>query len=110
MLLAELDRLGLADKTVVVLIGDHIYGHSETNMWICQEMKTGELAWYERNRFDCGSGAIVAADGMLYLLTDDGDVVLVDATPKAFTPISNFKLPAQSVLRANLETLSSAGS
>src|SRR5439155_22000618 len=34
----------------VVLIGDHIYGHSETQTWVCQDLKTGNVKWTERDR------------------------------------------------------------
>src|SRR5262249_51609194 len=66
----------------VVLVGDHIYGHSETQMWVCQEFKTGKVKWQERAELSCRSGAITAADGRLYLLSDDGEVGLLVPNPK----------------------------
>ncbi len=80
----------------VVLVGDHIYGHSEPGMWVCQEFNTGDQIWSERNDFKCTSGSVIAADGMLYLYTDQGTVGLVDADPKAFNLVSQFKIAARS--------------
>jgi len=66
---------------------------------VCQEFKTGAEAWAERERFKGEkSGALTAADGLLYLLTDDGEVGLVEASPKEFKEISSFTLPEKSKL------------
>jgi outer membrane protein assembly factor BamB len=80
----------------VVVIDDHVYGHSEGLGWICQERKSGELKWDERNKFNCTSGAITAADGLLYLYTDGGVVALVEPSPDAFKEISSFTIPEMS--------------
>ena len=80
----------------VVLIDGHIYGHTETSTWICQDLKTGDDVWSERNQLNCNSGAITAADGLLYLFTDTGEVGLVEASPKGFNLFSKFTLPQRS--------------
>jgi outer membrane protein assembly factor BamB len=77
----------------VVLVDGHIYGHSEVLRWICQNLKSGKITWKEREALDTKSGAITAADGMLYLFTEDGDVGLVKANPEKFELVSEFKLP-----------------
>jgi outer membrane protein assembly factor BamB len=82
----------------VVLIDDHIYGHSEPGMWICQEMKAGNIEWDENVQLKCASGAVTAADGKLYLYTDDGEVGLVNADPKGFNLVSNFTIPVKSMI------------
>ena len=78
----------------VVLIGDHVYGHSERSGWVCQEFKTGDQVSVKT--LDAHSTSLTAADGMLYFFTDDGVASLVEATPKMFTEISSFKLPERS--------------
>ena len=80
----------------VVLIDGHIYGHTEPGAWICQDLATGEDKWLERNDLKCQSGAIIAAEGNLYLFTDDGEVALAPASPAAFNITSSFKLPKRS--------------
>lgn len=91
-----------AQKTVknthggVVLIGDHIYGHSEGLGWICQDLKTGDIAWKDRNKLDCRSGAITAADGKLYLYSDEGTAVLLEANPKQWQESGRFDIQEKS--------------
>lgn len=80
----------------VVQIGDHIYGHSDTKMWVCQDLTSGALAWDERLELSCVSGGITAADGMLYLYTDAGEVGLVPASPEGFKLVSSFTIPVKS--------------
>lgn len=81
----------------VVLLGGFIYGHSEDLGWICQELKKpGNVIWDERNALECKSGAITAADGMLYLLTEEGMVGLVEVSSEKFKDVSRFPLPQKS--------------
>jgi outer membrane protein assembly factor BamB len=47
----------------------------------CVELKTGKLRW-TRERFGCASA--VLAEGRLFVLTEDGDLVLIEATPDAY--------------------------
>jgi outer membrane protein assembly factor BamB len=82
----------------VVLIDGCIYGHTDPGAWICLDLKTG-AEWRESDTLKCTSGAITAADGKLYLYTDEGEVGLVDADPKGFNKVSIFKIPQTSKLR-----------
>ena len=77
----------------LVLLDGFLYGHSERDMWVCQQLKNGDVEWDERTQLTCQDGGITAADGKLYLYTDDGEVGLVDADPKAFNLVSSFKVP-----------------
>jgi outer membrane protein assembly factor BamB len=87
----------------MVLVGDHVYGHSEPSMWICQEFKTGAIEWDEKIQVKGVSGSIIAAEGMLYLYSDDGEVGLVNASPKDFDLVSKFVIPQKSAIpRARL--------
>lgn len=82
----------------VVLVGDHIYGYSEGKGWVCQELKSGKMAWSQRRAL--GRGSLTCADGKLYCYgEDDGTVVLVDATPAGWKEHGRFGLPQQSKLR-----------
>ena len=85
----------------VVLIDGCIYGHTDPQAWICLDVKAGVEKWFERgDDLKCTSGAITAADGKLYLYTDEGKVGLVDAKPgDAMNLISNFTIPQKSALR-----------
>jgi outer membrane protein assembly factor BamB len=92
----------------VVLIDGNIYGHSEGLGWSCQELKSGKILWNDRVSLECRSGAIMAADGRLYLLGDDGEVVLLEISAKDWSETGRFKLPEASKLRQTRETLASA--
>jgi outer membrane protein assembly factor BamB len=84
----------------VILIGDHLYGHSDSKEfgWLCMDFKTGEQVW---SSTELGKGAVASADGMLYLVEEDsGTVVLAEASPKAWTEHGRFKLDPQSEIRS----------
>jgi outer membrane protein assembly factor BamB len=80
----------------VVLVGEHVYGYSVGLGWVCQEFKTGNVLWNEK--FALESGTLTAGDGRLYLLgedygTEEGSVVLLDATPQEWRVQGRFALP-----------------
>jgi outer membrane protein assembly factor BamB len=79
----------------VLLLGDYVYGYSDTAGWLCQEFKTGKEAWSERNKLD-GKASLTYADGRLYLLSEEGEVCLIEANPKEWVEKGRFELPAKS--------------
>lgn len=85
----------------VVLVGEHLYGFNNgRGHWVCQEFATGQVAWPKgRTRQSVKAGGMVAAEGRLYVLDDAGTVAMLEASPKAYKVISQFKLPAQSKAR-----------
>ncbi len=81
----------------VIRVGDHLYGHGDAG-WVCQDFKTGKEMWTFR---DFGKGAVHYADGMLYCIAESsGEVVLVEASPKAWTEHGRFKLDPQTTHRS----------
>jgi outer membrane protein assembly factor BamB len=92
----------------VVLIDGHIFGHTEPGSWGCQSLDGGTIAWINRGKLSCPSGAITAAEGKLYLFTDDGEVGLIPADPKDFKLLSQFELPERSALRTAVGTVGSS--
>jgi outer membrane protein assembly factor BamB len=82
----------------VVLVGDHLYGHSDGVGWVCQDWKTGEQVWAEKGKLR--KGAIAYADGQLYCLQeDDGTLALIDASPSGWNEKGRFKLDPQTQIR-----------
>ncbi len=82
----------------VLLYQGYLYGHSDGTGWLCQDWLTGEQVWRERSKL--GKGAIAFADGMLYCLSEeDGDVALVEASPKGWSEKGRFTLEPQTKLR-----------
>jgi outer membrane protein assembly factor BamB len=58
----------------------YIYGFDNKNL-TCLDAKTGERQWRER---DLGHGSLMLADGHLIVLGDKGQLVLVEASSKAY--------------------------
>jgi outer membrane protein assembly factor BamB len=78
----------------VILIGDHVYGYSDDIGWVCQELKTGDRVWRDRESFK--KGAIAYADDRFYCLSeDDGEVVLIEPSTEGWKEHGRFKLDPQ---------------
>jgi len=89
----------------MVLVGDNVYGSmgnansKDTLPFICQNFKTGEIAWQTRNELEPSS--VIAADGKLYCYGQQtGTLVCIEANPKKFTETGRFTIPATSNRRA----------
>lgn len=71
-----------------VLVGDHLYGFDNAT-FKCLSVATGEPAWASRG---LGKGSLLAADGnLLIVLSDQGTLLLVEATPDAYTELARFQ-------------------
>ncbi len=75
----------------IVKVGDYLYGFGSG--LICMNFKTGDIAWQDRS---VGKGALTVADGMLYLLSENHEVALAEATPDAYREHGRFKIPDHS--------------
>jgi outer membrane protein assembly factor BamB len=91
----------LSNKTIqnreggMVLVGEHLYGHSENGGWLCVEFKTGKVLWTERAKL--GRGSVTCADGLLYCCNEkEGVVVLLEASPKGWNERGRLPLPRES--------------
>jgi outer membrane protein assembly factor BamB len=80
----------------VIKVGDCVYGHSDTKGWVCQDWKTGEAKWQEKDKL--GKGAIAYADGHFYLREEGGKgtVALIEASPEGFKEHGRFNPPDRS--------------
>ena len=80
----------------VIKIGDYVYGYSENKGWTCQDFKTGEAKWQEKEKL--GKGSIAYADGHFYLRQEDkkGTVALIDASPDGYQEHGRFDQPDRS--------------
>lgn len=78
----------------VVLVDGNVYGYSDRYGWVSQDFKTGKLNWESIQGLPVNStGSIIAADGQLYLYTDEGNVGLIEASPKGFDLKGKFSIP-----------------
>ena len=74
----------------VVLLDGHVYGSDSRRAWICLDWKDGRTVYSERG---VGKGSLTYADGMLYPLSENGQMGLVPATPESHELAGQFKLP-----------------
>jgi len=76
----------------MVLVDGYVYaGHGNGNgLPICLEMASGEIAWGPVRAPGRGEAAVVYGDGHVIMRREDGTVLLVKATPQAFTLVHEF--------------------
>ena len=74
----------------IVKVGDHMYGFGSGGL-ICMEFLTGKIAWRDRS---VGKGSLIYADGMLYLLGENHQVAIAEATPEEYREHGRFKIPS----------------
>ena len=67
-----------------VLWQGHLYGIDERELR-CLTLDTGEVKWSEKSS---GKGSLILADGKLIVLSEKGELIIAEATPAGFTPIS----------------------
>jgi len=80
----------------VVKLGEYLYGHSDSKGWTCQNFKSGEAQWQEKDKL--GKGSLVYADGRLYCReeAEKGVVALLEATPSGYVEKGRFTPPDRS--------------
>ena len=74
----------------MVKVGDYVYGSGHGNRyWYAVNWNTGEIMWQESG---LAMGVTIANDGMLYIYTNRGDMILARATPEKFDIVSRFPI------------------
>ncbi len=61
-----------------IRVGDHVYGFNETNL-VCLSLRTGKEKW-KKSGFK--KGTLLAVNGNLLVLGEDGKLALMKATPE----------------------------
>jgi outer membrane protein assembly factor BamB len=74
-----------------VLIGDHLYG-TAGRAQLCAEFLTADLKWENPG---IGAGAPLFADNRIYIHGENGDVLLIEATPESYREHGRFTPPDQ---------------
>ncbi len=62
----------------------HLYGVDE-NQLRCLDFETGEVKWTEKAS---GKGSLLLADGKLIVISERGELMIGDASPKEFKPVA----------------------
>ena len=80
----------------VVTVGGFVYGYSDGKGWTCQDFKTGQAKWQDKEKL--GKGSITFADERLYLRQEDkaGTVALIEASPGGYKQHGRFDQPNRS--------------
>jgi outer membrane protein assembly factor BamB len=74
-----------------ILLDGYLYGFDGNSnlgrivQLTCMNFATGEVAWKQRG---LGCGSLMVVDGKLLLLSEDGTLVLAEATPEGFVELS----------------------
>jgi outer membrane protein assembly factor BamB len=76
----------------VVRLGEYVYGTGSAGL-ICLEFRTGKVKWRHRS---IGPGALLAAEGRLYLRGTQGQMALVEASPEGYREKGRFTQPKRS--------------
>jgi outer membrane protein assembly factor BamB len=71
-----------------VLYDGHIYGFDNASLK-CIVAETGEQKWVRRGY---GKGSLIAADGLLFILSDQGQLILAEASPAGFEEKGKMKV------------------
>jgi outer membrane protein assembly factor BamB len=75
-----------------IKVGGYVYGHSDGKGWTCQDFKSGEAKWQEKDKL--GKGSLAYADGHFYLRTEDkGTMALIEASPDGYKEHGRFEQP-----------------
>ena len=70
----------------MVVVDDHVYG-TDGGALTCIDLRTGDIAWQKRS---VGKGSVIAADGHLYLRSEQGPVALVELNASEYVEKSRF--------------------
>jgi outer membrane protein assembly factor BamB len=84
------DVFGTMQQTPILYNG-YVYGVGMDKQLMCLDLE-GHVVWGSTTANRFGSGPYVIADGLLYVLDDDGMLTLVDATSSGYTPLARAKI------------------
>jgi outer membrane protein assembly factor BamB len=76
-----------------VVIGDTLYGlsHRSSGQYFALDARTGTTLWRGEPR-QATNTAVVKADDVLFLLNDDGELIIARSSREAFRPIRRYKV------------------
>ena len=74
-----------------VRVGEYLYGTTGEGL-VAAEFLTGKIRWTNAS---VGAGAVLFAEGHLYVYGEDGEAALVEATPEAYREKGRFTPPGK---------------
>lgn len=85
------DTFGATQHTPVYHQG-RLYGVRPDGRFTCLDPADGRVAWTSEPGLNFGLGAFLIADGLAYVLTDGGRLVLMEASPTQYTPLARAQI------------------
>ena len=82
-----------------VLLGPYLYGTNQEGP-VAAEFTTGKVLWRAAG---IGPGAVLLADNRLYVHGENGDMLLIEATPREYREMGRFTPPNQPKRRDSRE-------
>ncbi len=70
-----------------ILLGEYLYGVREDKELVCLDLQ-GKVVWHSGAEHRFGIGPYLAAEGILYVLSDDGVLTMAEATPAGYKPLA----------------------
>jgi outer membrane protein assembly factor BamB len=81
----------------VMIVDGYLYGQADSNhkkrRLACLDLKTGKTMWTAFELAGRASATLTFADGLFYVVSDQGEVALVRPNPKRLEIVSQFQLP-----------------
>jgi outer membrane protein assembly factor BamB len=74
-----------------ILYEGHLYGVRPDQQLVCLDLD-GKVLWTSTSTHRFGLGPYAIANGLLYVMDDEGLLTLVAATPSAYSPLSQAKV------------------
>ncbi len=80
-----------SDQQTPIFYKGYIYGVRPDKQLVCMDM-TGRILWASGAQHKYGLGPYIIADGMIYIIADDGLLSLVEAVPDEFRLLDQAKV------------------
>jgi outer membrane protein assembly factor BamB len=90
----------------MVIVNGLVFGASDPGILTCLDLATGKVKWASRA---AGKGSITYADGRLYLRTEQGTMILVEATGDVYHELGRFEQPNRAASSAWAHPVVAAG-
>ncbi len=74
----------------MVIVNGLVFGASDPGVLRCLDLPTGKAKWESRA---AGKGSITYADGRIYLRTESGTMILIEATGDGYHELGRFEQP-----------------
>ncbi|MEM8944058.1 MAG: PQQ-binding-like beta-propeller repeat protein [Planctomycetota bacterium] len=75
----------------VVLRDGYVYGIDDVNLQ-CVELETGKKQWKKRRRPNFGHGQIMLIGDAILVLSEGGEVILVEASPQKYRELASMRV------------------